>query len=268
MLKVHLISDLFLDYNEFSMEEEVIPDVDLCVINGNIGFLKRSMLFAETLCKKYPKVPFVINLGETEAHQYTKEKFVGETLESMNIRQLVNESKPSNLNWSTDPMIITCKNGAQVDILCSYGYPYIYSTNTPWAHTNWHRYYKMAVDDTENPSDRFWKPKDTSNVRHGTFPIMATKEYINSMHEIEYNKVKTWEITNSGNYYKILVTHINPYVDTRLSDQKVGPYNIHMSDKYWLSSNTKMNGINFLGGKLYANPGRGLEARTNVITIG
>ena len=65
MIKVHVISDLFLGFNEFANpEDEVLPEVDLVILNGNIGHLKRGMLYAETLCRKYPETQFVYNLGE------------------------------------------------------------------------------------------------------------------------------------------------------------------------------------------------------------
>jgi hypothetical protein len=37
MTKIHVISDLFLGFNEFSTEEEHIPDVDLVIVNGKVS---------------------------------------------------------------------------------------------------------------------------------------------------------------------------------------------------------------------------------------
>ena len=266
MVKIHLISDLFLDFHEFSIEEEVIPDVDLCVINGNIGMIKRCMLYAETLSRKYPDIQFVINLGQYELYEAFNEKFKDELHENILIRKNTNSSWPKNLHYSREPIQIKVKSGYTLDILCLYGFPLIYNTAIPWEQTNWHKFYKMEIDNTDTPEGRWYKPKNSSNVCHGDFPIMATKDYIHKLHIDEENKARTWELANN-NCKKILITHINPYMDSKLVNQTVAPFNIHLYNGYWLTSDTKVNGIMFMGGKLYSNPGRGTDARSHVITV-
>ena len=57
MIKAHVISDLELHEAEWANPiDETLPDCDLVFINGNNGILRRSMVFAETICKKYPHV--------------------------------------------------------------------------------------------------------------------------------------------------------------------------------------------------------------------
>jgi hypothetical protein len=35
----------------------------------------------------------------------------------------------------------------------------------------------------------------------------------------------------------------------------------------WITSHDRVNNINYLGAKLYSNPGRGLERRSEVIAL-
>ena len=143
MIKVHVISDLDLGFTEFADPiDETIPDVDLVILNGNIGHLKRSMLYAETLCNKYPNIPFVYNLGEKELYWDNIEKFTGETIQGLTIRKRTNTTWPKNLYWdSKESLIITLQNGQEVDVLCTYGFPKIYSYEGNWEDTSWHKNY-------------------------------------------------------------------------------------------------------------------------------
>lgn len=266
MTKVHVISDLFLDFNEFSTEDEILPDVDLVILNGNIGQLKRGMLYAETLAKKYKDFQFVYNLGEVELYEKAQVKHLREIQEQLQIRKNTNVTWPKNLHYSEEPMMIKCRNGVYIDILCLYGFPKIYSTSCPWEDTNWHKLYTMDFFDDENPEGKYYKPKGTSNVRHGTVPVMANIDWINKMHLLEESKARKWELTNN-NATKLLVTHINPYKDTRLKDQVTAPFLIHLHNMYWVASNTYVNDVLFLGSHLMANPGRGSIVRSNVFEV-
>lgn len=265
MSNVHIISDLFLGYNEFSSEEEIIHEsVDLVIFNGNLGHLKRGMLYVETLCKKYPDVQFVYNPGQTEKYQ-TFPKNINEFENSLTIRKSSSPTWPKNLHWSLTNQIIKLRNGRSVDVMCKYGFPKIYKCNIDWKDTIWHKDYVMDVIfgfDSRNASD---KPIETSNVEHGQMPIFATMDWINQQHEKEWLEVKKWEITPTC--YKILVTHINPFNDNRCNGQEASPYLIHLYNGLWVGSNTTCNGINFLGGKLYSNPGRGSTSRSKIIEI-
>lgn len=264
MTTIHVISDLFLGFNEFSTEDENIPDVDLVILNGNIGHIKRSMLYAETLCKKYPSTQFVCNLGETELY-YSVNKSLNETRSALEFRKNSNATWPNNLHYNyLESKIITLRNGYKFDIMCAYGFPKIYSYNIDWNETVWAKKYPMKIESNDNWNN-IYKPKEVSNVKLGEIGIFATKDWINEEHEKEWLIVKKWEIAQTE--YKILITHINPYKDSRCENQSVAPYNIHLDKGIWISSNVKNNGLLLLGGRLYSNPGRGLEARSNVIRI-
>ena len=268
MTKIHVISDLNLGFNEFSTEEEQIPDVDLVIINGNIGLLKRSMLYTETLCKKYPDTQFVYNYGHTESAKGPP-KSMGELDNGFRIRKDANSTWPKNLHWSKEPQLVKLRNGHELNILCTYGYPKIHQCSIPWTDTVWYKDHLMDILD-DFPKDRYadgdWgRPKNTSPVNHGWYPIFASKEWINQQHEKELKLVRNWEVYGTG--LKILVTHFNPYKDNRYHGQEVSPYLIHLKNKYWISANQEYDGISFLGGKLYSNPGRGPLARQKVITI-
>ena len=267
MIKVHIISDLNLGFNEFTDPiDETIPNVDLVIINGNIGLLKRGMLYAETLCHKYPHIPFVYNLGERELYWGNIEKFLGETETNLNIRKTTNTTWPKNLYWdSKKSIVIDLPNGRQVDIFCAYGFPKIYNYEGDWADTIWHKNYVSDVINAVDPTIYPNKPKDTSLVNHGILPIWATIDWVNQQHTLEETLIRKWELSlkTSG----ILVTHINPYKDERCMNQTVGPYQIHLNNGLWVTSNTIVENVKFLGAKLVSNPGRGSIARSKIVHI-
>lgn len=266
MIKIHVISDLFLGFNEFSIEEEQLPDVDLVIFNGNLGLLKRGMLYVEKLCNKYPDTQFVYNGGQTEYHVACP-KFIGELDESLTYRKLSNSSWPSNLHWSKEPMLIKLKNDIIIDVLCTYGYPFIHKYDIPWEETIWYRDYVMEIKDDfpKEKKDDWSRPADTSDVNHGLYPVFATKDWINEQHLKEWKLVKNWEINIK--HSKILVTHINPYKDSRCQGQTVSPYKIHLENGIWIGSDTFCDKVQFLGSRLYSNPGRGSKARQHVISV-
>lgn len=265
MANVHIISDLFLDFNEHSDSEEVLPDgTDLVIFNGNIAkHIKRAFLYMEKLCKLYPDVQFVINLGQQELYS-NYDKFVDEVPNAIQVRKDNQPNWPKNLHYSRQPMLITLKDGTQVDVLCKYGFPKIYTYEGQWEDTIWHRNHCTNIVYGHDEIAHF-KPDATSNVLHGAVPIFATKKDIDELHEKEWKAVQDWELTPT--VIKILVTHINPYRDTRCSKSKVAAYNIHLEKGYWIGSDTFIDGIIFLGAKLYSNPGRGIDARSRVFKI-
>lgn len=262
MTKIHVISDLFLSFNEHSDEDEILPDADLVIINGNIGHLKRSMLYAETLCKKYPDTPFIYNLGESELYHLIP-KFVGEIEDSLRMRKNVNTTWPSNLYWPETPEIITARNGYKFDVLCTYGFPQIHSYQGEWKDTRWARFYIKEILDDDSPDGKWYKPSETSSVRHGHVPCFADIDWINEKHKEEYIKARFWELKPT--FHKLLITHINPYNDQRYIGQNVSPYRIHLENGLWITTNSECKGLNFLGAKLYSNPGRG--RRDSVIIV-
>lgn len=264
MAAIHIISDLFLGHNEFSRSEENIPDVDLIILNGNIGDLKRSMLFAETVCKKYPDAEVVVNRGFTERYHNFVPKFAEEPVEGMLYRQKLNPDWPKNLHFSLNPTHIKLRTGEIFNILCVFGFPRIHKISEDWMNSWYYR--NIMMDVTLNQNDpRILKPKNSSNVCHGHFPVWASQEWINTNHEEEVLKIKYWETT--PDHRKILVTHMNPYKDDRNLNLIVSPHLIHLDEGLWVTSNTKVEDVRFLGARLVSNPGRGELPRRHVIVI-
>lgn len=263
MFKIHVISDLRLGFNEFADPvDETIPDVDLVVIAGNIGKAKRSALYVETLAKKYPDIQFIWLWGESELYFPGMPKFMGELEDSMKVR-VKNTDFPKNIHWCHDDrMFVTLRTGQEIDVFCSYGFPRIMSYTGDWEDTHWFKYY--AVEMQYDTLDFAFKPKETSNVQHGPVPVWATKEWINATHDRMWEKIRVWEREYTG--FKLLVTHINPYRDTRCENQVVTPYRIHLNNMAWVTSDTPTY-VNFLGGKLIANPGRGIDCRSKVYEV-
>lgn len=263
MFTIHIISDLNLGFNEAALEEETIPDVDLVVISGNIGSLKRSALYIETLAKKYTDTQFFWGLGEKERFFLNVEKFDGELEENLKFR-IKNTDFPKNIHWTfEDRVFIKLRNNQVVDLFYSYGFPYIISYEGNWEDTVWFRNYISHIEfDTEKLP---YKPNETSNVKHGGCPIWATKEWINKNYDAMLDKIRVWENDKTG--YKILVTHINQYNDSRITKQKISPYRIHLNNMAWVTSNAQVGNVNFMGAKLLTNPGRGTDCRSKIFIV-
>lgn len=252
--KIHVISDLFLRFNERSPDDEVIPDSDLVVINGNIGHPKRSMLYVETVCKKYPDIQFIYVLGETELHMSIT-KSVDEVEQSLKIRRDNSVSWPKNLHYLDSSKLITLKNETTVDVLTVYGFPKIHSVEGEWSDTHWAKYYVADYYHflDKDPTGKWFKPEGTSSVDHGHIPIFSTMEWVNQQHELEKEKISNWLLDRS--HKKILISHINPYIDSRFDRQKLSSYDLDLTGITWISSKSQCN-INFLNARLFSNPGR------------
>lgn len=266
MSKLHIISDLYLGFNENSDTDEFIPpETDLVIFNGNISkSIKRSFLYMEKLARSHPDVQFVVNLGEKEIYS-SIEKYVNELTNNIKARSISNPTWPSNLHFNTEPTIIQLRDGHQVDVFCTYGFPKIHNFTCKWEDTVWHKYVHVDILYGLPESVLKQKPSNTSDVPVGAFPSFATPEDINRLHEIELKRIRDWETTPSVT--KILVTHICPYEDPRFEGQSVTPHNIHLEKGYWIGSGTYISNINFLGARLYANPGRGKEVRARLFNI-
>lgn len=265
MIFLHIISDLYLEYAEHSDlgEYQVPENTNLIVLNGNIGPLKRCMYHAETLANIYPNIPVVCNLGQTEKY-HGLIKNGNEIDSSLLIRQQTNPTWPKNLYWSKDSIKLSLNNGAEVDILCVYGFPKIHSYAGSWESTEWFKNY--VIDTTFDHNDpRVNKIEGISNVARGQIPIWASMDWVNQQHELEEIKVRNWELTSTS--YKILVTHINPFNDIRFQNQTVSPYKIHLENGLWVTSNQKVESIKFLGARLVSNPGLGCQARSHIVTV-
>lgn len=269
MFTVHVISDLNLLYNEFTPESEYnIPDVDLVVLNGNIGVLpKRSQLYVEELCKKYPDTQFVFNYGFSEFYPNGIMPKVNEVINTTyEQRESLNENTPKNFTrLYRKNKLIKLRNGDIADVFCAFGFPYIYSFKGKWEDYIWYR--NIIVKGIDDPRDpEITLPKGTTLCNHGSMPVWASQQWINEQNAIEFNLIRDWEL-NVREGSKILLTHINPIQDSRTTNQVVEFFNIHLHNGVWIGSNTYINNTLYLGARFYSNPGRGETARSLVITV-
>ena len=271
-LKLHVISDTNYLPNEPD-EQYNIPESDIVIFNGNIAksWIKRSFAYAYKLAKLYPDVQFVYNLGEEEIYYFEISKYDYEIEDNILIRMNNDPSWPKNLHWkhSKDPngMLITLRTGYTVDVFTMYGFPKIHSYVGHWEDTYWFKNYSMTTLQVhkENVVEFKDKPINTSNVSHGDVPVWATSEWINQKHLAEEEMLKKWELNLK--HCPILVSHLNPFNDTRFANCKVSPHKFHLNGGTWITANTRVKNINYLGAKLYSNPGRGESVRSDYIEI-
>lgn len=267
MFTVHVISDLDLKFNEFTPEtEQNIPDVDLVILNGNIALQrKRGMLYVEELCKKYPTTQFVYNYGFYELYfEGCVPKFKDEIVAATHARQTIYQGWPKNLHYlHRASKAIPLRNGDIADVFCCFGFPNIVNYRGHWEDHVW---YKNIISDvTIDINDpRAILPKNTSRVVHGYLPIWATQEWINEQNQIEFEKVRDWEL-NVQVGHKVLVMHINPIKDSRCENQSLNFFQIHLDGGIWIGSNTRVSNTMYLGAKYISNPGRGADARSLVV---
>lgn len=265
MIKLHIISDLYLGHTQHAdpIEYSIPAGVNLIIINGNLGSGKRSMFHAEAIAHKYPNIPIVYNLGQSEKYNEIP-KLANEVENGLLNRRQHNIGWPKNIYYSIDNIELTLEGGSQVDILCTYGFPKIHSYTGVWEDTEWFKNYVADVT-LDHTDPRVDKIKGVTNTCRGYIPVWATMDWINEQHFREEAKVKKWELNQTS--YKILVTHINPYNDIRLKNQIVSHYQIHLNNMLWVTSNQKIENLKFSGARLVSNPGLGEEARSHVVTI-
>lgn len=272
MFTVHIISDLDFGYHEVTpVEDQTIPELtDLVILNGNIGMSKRSMLYTFELCKKYPAVQFVYNDGELERYSGNIPKNTQwEYEQAMNIRIAASTDWPKNLHWrdpqSDKGLLVTLRTGQTVDVFTTFGFPKIVSYSDDWEDTHWYKNFCIIGEYVHKLEKWNIIPKETEFVRQGVVPIWFTQDHINNIFTETELKLKKWEINLK--HFGILVTHMNPYNDPRFKNCTVSPYRIHTGNILWVTAKTKVDNIRFLGGKLYSNPGRGSDIRSNIVQV-
>ena len=266
MFTVHILSDLdYGDTEHNEPAEDNIPDVDLIILNGNIASLKRSLHFGMTLAKQRPDTHIIYNPGDLELYQYCFPKYEREGRDSLMTGMLAASWWEPNFHYIEDSKIINLRTGDRIDALALMGWPYIHKVEGDWRGT-W--FYKNIISEcitgTEDPYYIDNKPRETSNVNH-FLPRWATKEWINKKYEEENSKAKAWELNETA--YKLLITHFNPFNDSRFYNLQTSPYLIHLNNGLWVTSNTKVESVKFLGARLVSNPGRGELARNHVVTV-
>lgn len=272
MFKLHVISDLLYGFNEpTNPADEIIPsDVDIVIFNGNLATNnKRSILYAHTLAKKYPDVQFVYNFGLHERYWKILSKYEYEYEDNLNTRILMGGDWLPNLHWK-DPrtdggLLIKLRTGQTIDVFPVYGFPKIHNFTGSWEDTYFYQHHSIRAQVKDEM--KLWdnKPKEYSYVSYGALPVWATKEWVNKKFDEINLRLKRWE--SSLQHYGILVTHLSPYKDSRLLNCTISPYEIHLADRIWVTSHDRVSNINFLGARLYSNPGRGSERRSEIVEL-
>jgi hypothetical protein len=266
MANIHIISDLNLGYNQHSNpEDEVIPaDCDLLVINGNIGtHIKRSMLFVETMCHKYPHIPVIYNLGKNEGGYHDERQGKNNNVGGLLLRQQISSLWPKNLHFSPLQSLKLEVAGKKYDIMCAFGFPKIISADN-WEDSVW---YKTVSFGTTTDHSLF-RPAGAAEVWHGSMSTRVTVEEINQRHNEEQKIIRDWELDydeNSG--YKILITAISPIRDPRCEGLSYIMYpEFHLYQRLWITGGIRFSGAIVRGANLVSNPGSGFTARQHLIT--
>lgn len=268
MISAHIISDTNFKFHEFTPEIELdIPDVDLVILNGNIGkFIKRGFFYAEELCKKYPEKQFIYNLGWNElyypAHVPKNDK---ELVAAISVRSNFYEGWPKNLHsYYQDSKVIQLQNGETIDVFCAFGYPNIKSYEGAWESHIWWKNIITTVSIDINDDRVTLPPKTTHSVSHSFFPIWASEDWVKNQNQNESEKIQEWIKKSTNN--KILITITNPINDSRCYKQDYDMYDINF-DGLWIASDNAQYGVEYCGARLYSNPGVGKLARSQVINF-
>jgi hypothetical protein len=248
-------------YEHADPEDNCIPDCDLVIINGNCGYVKRTMIYVESLCKKYPNMIFLVNLGMRELiHQKNED----EIREGLTFRRLFSEHWPKNLIFSFKKPIMLSIKGRNINILCLYGYPNVaegVQDDANWRSTEWYRFTYHGITHDQ----KMFKPKEASDVYHGHFPIWSTPDLCRRDHDKELSIVYEWLENTNPDECKILLTAISPINEPALDNI---PYEMfpEISPDYWIVGGTDINQkINRC--TVYGNPGRGILRRNNILSI-
>lgn len=261
MIKAHVISDLALHEAEWANPiDETLPDCDLVFINGNNGILRRSMVFAEAICKKYPHVQVVYLNGRQELVRQKERTIISNGLIT---RKHFSELWPTNLHYDFEKPISLTINNITLDILCLHGYPLIEKDiNTDlWKSSDWYRYVTHGL--TSDPD--YCRPQGISNASRGEYPVWSSPELCRIDHDKEYAIVNDWCNHREKDTVKILATSLSPINDASLPkiDYTLYP---NITPDYWLVSGHRVD-IQTPSYRLYGNPGAGALARSNVLTI-
>lgn len=261
MLKIHTISNLWLEDNEWaSPEEEVLPECDLVIVNGNCGIAKRAMLHIEVLCKKYPEKQFIYNMGGRDiAHQ----KSYTQIPDGLLVRQTHSDLWPKNLHYRyKKPFILKIKD-TTLDIFCLHGYPKVaehVEVDDVWKSTLWYRnfYHEITHDQSK------FKAPEADDVYHGHYPIWSTPELCRIDHDIELETINEW-LNSPSDGHKVLITTFSPFDDVTLPNIEYTMYE-NIQPDYWFVGGAK---IDTVLGKCYlhGNPGRGSIARNTIFTL-
>jgi hypothetical protein len=266
-VKVHVIHDLWYGFNEPTDPEDLnLPDVDIVILNGNLGYnSKRSTFYAFELANKYPDVQFVYNEGYTERYCHVVDKWVHELEDSMNVRIKNSDDWPKNIHWkdsrSKQGLDILLRTGQTISVWPCFGFPEVIKYDD-WTET----WFYHNVCEGQIPVYKLdYNILPGTNLKiFGDITHWATPEFIKNHFQTQEDMIRDWEI--NAKHFGIIVTHLNPYKDPRLDNIKYKGYKIHWLNRLWVTTQQE-NQINYLGGTLYSNPGRGSGPRSKFLEV-
>jgi len=262
MIKAHVISDLYLHDNEWADPiDETMPECDIVFVNGNNGVFRRSVLLAETICKKYPDIQVVYLNGRRELIRQKEKTIVNDGLTA---RKFYSELWPKNLHFAFEQSIQLTIRETNLDILCLHGYPNILNDDIDselWKSTSWYRYVNHGL--TADPN--YYRPKGISDASRGDFPIWSTPRLCREAHDIEHDIIKKWNDIREEGVVKILATSLSPIDDLSLGGIEYTMYP-GISPDHWVVGGHQTDTV-FSDYHLHGNPGRGLTARTKTFII-
>ena len=267
--KVHVIHDLMYGFNEPTEFADLnLPEVDLVIFNGDISVnAKRTMLYVTALTTKYPNVQFVINFGWYETYYGYMSKDTWEFEDNISARIQNSDDWPKNLHWkdprSKDGLTILLQTGQTIQVWPTFGFPKVRPTHN-WKDLWFYLNICTGVLGRDKPEELDEINKQLPFKLYSEYPVWATPEWVNKRFKTEETNIRNFEV--NAKHYQILVTHLNPYKDPRLEGIVTSPYCIHWANRLWVTTNQEKS-VQFLGGKLYSNPGRGSIARGKVLEV-
>ena len=238
---VHTISNLNLRFHEFTNPaDETIPEESELVIlcGGFSDRTKRSLLYCETLAKKYPDKTFILNFSP---YDLTTE--VPSIIYS-GVKARYDNLAINNLHYSTRPSdILEC------DILTLYGWPRVEIVP------------KKLERIFGEPRPKYLKDGECVNK---AFRYFITAEELNQFYSDEKMRLIDW-LNNGSDKKKILITGTAPENDPYSTEYSLyddldlsGITWIHGGSEYY---DKKQNGV-----RLICNPGSG-SARQKTFVI-
>lgn len=262
MIKAHVISDLNLGDNEWADSiDETMPECDIIFVSGNNGGFKRSVLLAETICKKYPDIQVVYLNGRRELVRQKEKTIINDGLTT---RKFYSELWPANLHFAFEKSFELTIKETKLDILCMHGYPYITDDNIDsdlWKSTSWYRYVNHGL--TSDPE--YNRPPGISTASRGEYPIWSTPSLCRKEHDREYEIIKKWDSNKAEGVTKILVTSVSPINDASLNGIEYTMYP-NISPNHWVADGYTVD-TECASYHLFGNPGRGLTARSRTFII-
>lgn len=241
-MKIHVYSNLNLRYFEFADPiDEQVPDCDLIVVAGGISDnVKRSLLFQETI-SVISKKPLVVNYSLTE---FAKGDFYQDVIEATAVRYQMKSEVKCYYHFNHSISI----DNPMVDVLTVTGWPHI-GPDEDMSLSPLKRYLiKVKFGKIYNEQNEL-----IAQVDHG----YVSKEEINELHQSDRSRISDWLArTNTAPRLLVIGSNARTILD---GFDLTGVTVITTADEF--------TDCEFQGGRLYANPGSGLTARSNVLTI-